>query len=462
MEPVPAPDRHVLLESFDGDVHALHSLDDLRRMSAGHSRLAAGRVVTVEPNSLILAGYSANVRVRGRAQSAHELLFTEMGLTPGDVVAVVARRESDEFTFESVQLLVPSRVPTDPAEAAGAPTSQGEVRLYGDPDLRRVLEATDQLLGRVRTFLRERGYLELQLPVLNDQADISPNMPFTTTSTAGEQLNLRTTFPYFERIFFSVERAFQIGPMFRDELAQADREPEFNMLCLGSALCDYVDMMDLGEELVADLAQAVIGRGSVTSSGTTVRLDQPWQRRPLGELLDEHADVTLDVADSLVALWKLVHDRGLTAEPEPAAYSQLLHSRLLDALLKEYVYPRLIQPTFVTEFPYYYGGPARPIRHDEGMKMRAEAFIGGVEVGETVAFLTDPRRIDRWHSTVRREKALVGSYQPPDEPFLDTMRRGIFPSAVIAFGIERLLMRFLEFSDITQVALFPGRRRRAR
>lgn len=459
---VPNSDRQPRFEWFDGDVRALHSLDDVGLLADGDGCLAAGRVVTIEPDGLVLAGYSAKDRVRLRTGTPSDALLTESGIVPGDIVAVVARRSGSEFTLESLELLVLNTVPTEADQAERVAATQGEVRLYNDPAVRRVLEATDLLLGRARAFLRERAYLELQLPVLSDRADISPNLPFTTTSSTGEQFHLRTTFPYFERVFFSVERAFQIGPMFRDEPAQPDREPEFNMLCLGSALCDYVDMMDLGEELVADLAREVIGRTTLTSGGTTVHLDQAWQRRPLGDLLEEHADLAVAVADDLGALWRSVKERGLTTQSEPVAYSQLLHSQLLDALLKQYVYPKLIQPTFVTEFPYYYGGPARPVQHENGTKMRAEAFVGGVEVGETVAFLTEPHSIDRWHSTVRSEKALVGWHQPVDEPFLDTMRRGIFPSAVIAFGIERLLMLLLESPDINRVAVFPGRRPRPR
>lgn len=443
------------LARFDGELHNLRTPPDVLDLRAGESCFVAGRVVAVEPEALVVAGTSAANSIRLLAKNRALPQLTSLALKPGDIVVALVRSDDSGLLVESLQLLVEAAVWTEPT--TDVPTRQGEVRLYGDSDLRRVLESTDLLLTRIRAFLHERHYLEVQLPVLNEQADISPNIPFATTSVAGSEFHLRTTFPYFERLFFSVDRAFQIGPMFRDELAEVDREPEFNMLCLGSILCDYEDMMDLGEELVADLAAHVIGRTEVQTKGASVRLDQPWRRRPLGELLEEHCGITVETTDDLASLWHAVHERSLTSVPEPAEYSQLLHSRLLDALLKEYVYPTLIQPTFVTEFPYYYGGPACPVRAQPESKMRAEAFVGGVEVGETVAFLTDSQTIERWHSTVLQEKSLAGWSQEADQPFLDTMRRGIFPSAVIALGIERLLMLLLETPDIAQITVFPGR-----
>lgn len=178
----PRSDRNARLEWFGGDVCVLHSIDDLRRLASGDGCVAAGRVVTVEPAGLVLASYSANVRVPLRVRDPHELLLTESGLMPGDIVAVAGRHSGDELTLESLQLLVLNTVPTDADQAARVATTQGEVRLYGDPALRRVLEGTDVLLGRARAFLRERGYLELQLPVVNDQADISTNIQFTNAA----------------------------------------------------------------------------------------------------------------------------------------------------------------------------------------------------------------------------------------------------------------------------------------
>lgn len=229
------------------------------------------------------------------------------------------------------------------------------------------------------------------------------------------------------------------------------------MLCLGQAFTDYDDMMHLCESLFSTLATEITGSTSLTFLDERVDLAKPWRRLSISEAVEQYANMTLDDCLDLNRLERAVQDLGLTIPDTPYATmrGQVYQGIVLDCVLKARVYPQLRQPTFLTEFPFFFSGPARLV--DGGpCKMRAEAFIAGVEVAETAAIETDARVIHDWHAAMRENKRMAGWIQDPDVAFLDTVDRGLLSPSVLAVGIERLMMVMLGKSRIDQVLLYPN------
>ncbi len=337
--------------------------------------------------------------------------------------------------------------------------------LIANPEVRAVFIQRARAIQALRTMLYERGFVEVETPVLQPLAGGGAARPFGTYSNALEQpLFLRIALElYLKRcIIGGIERVFEIGKNFRNEGISFKHHPEFTMLELYQAYADYQDIMRLTEVLVAGMAEAVRGTTRVQwvdkeGAPTEIELAPPWRRMALREALIEYARIDYREHPDDAELRAMARERGLPVE------SSWSRGKVLDELLTVFVEPKLVQPTFLIDYPVEYPGStlAKPKPGSPGEVERFEAFVGGMEIANAFSELNDPveQRL-RFEEQARLKAAGDEEAQPYDEDFVEAMEYGMPPTGGMGMGIDRVVMLLTGQTSIRDVILFPQLRSR--
>jgi len=386
----------------------------------------------------------------------------------GDIVGVsggvfVTRTGETTVRVREVSLLAKAvrALPLGKADAEGhqhGGLADPELRYrqrYADlavhPDVREVFRVRARTVSYLRRFLDERGFLEVETPVLQPIYGGAMARPFVTQHLAlDRQLYLRiATELYLKRcIVGGLERVYEIGKDFRNEGIDRTHNPEFTMLELYQAYADYDDMMVLTEEMIEGLVRALFGATRLERFGTTLDFARPWRRAAYRDLVLAEAGMDIATAD-LPTLRDAVTAKG--ADP-----SGMSRAKLTDEVFKEYVEPTLQAPTFVVDFPIELSPLAKPKRGDPALAERFEFFVLGRELANAFSELNDPddqrRRLEA-QSAARA--AGDAEAQVMDEDYVTALEYGMPPTGGIGLGIDRLVMLLAEQASIRDVILFP-------
>jgi lysyl-tRNA synthetase, class II len=336
---------------------------------------------------------------------------------------------------------------------------QRYVDLIANDDARRVFEIRFATIAAVRRFLSERGFIEVETPVLHAIAGGAAARPFLTHHHSLDMdLSLRIALElHLKRLIVGgMEKVFEIGRVFRNEGLSTRHNPEFTMLELYEAFADYRDMMTLTEELVADVASAAIGTTTVVVDDVTVDLAPPWPRRTLLELVREHAGVDVHPTMAVEKLQKVCDDLDLTYDPGWGA------GKLVLELYEKTVEPRLVGPVFVTDYPREVSPLARSHRDDPALVERFEPVVLGRELGNAFSELNDP--VDqRARFEAQAALAAAGDLEANeiDDDYVRALEYGMPPCGGLGIGIDRLVMLLAGVSSIREVILFPHLRTEA-
>jgi lysyl-tRNA synthetase class 2 len=316
------------------------------------------------------------------------------------------------------------------------------------------------VVAAVRRFLDERGFLEVETPVLQPLYGGALARPFTTHHNELDQmLYLRiATELYLKRLIVGgLEKVYELGKDFRNEGVSHKHNPEFTMLETYEAYADYMDVAAMTEELVAQVARDTIGVTSIERDGETIDLSPPWRRVKLRDAILEETGVDIATAADKPTLLAAMQQAGIDSNPEPGTG----WGKLVDELLSKRVEPKLIQPTFVLDYPTELSPFAKPHRSDPGVVERFEGFIGGVEVANAFSELNDPdEQRRRFEQQQRLQAAGDDEAQPFDEDYLFALEQGMPPTGGLGLGIDRLLMMLSGRHSIREVVLFPALRSR--
>jgi lysyl-tRNA synthetase class 2 len=329
------------------------------------------------------------------------------------------------------------------------------VDLAVNPEVRRVFETRSRIIAGVRRFLDERGFLEVDTPVLQTLHGGAAARPFETALNAlsGLPLYLRIAEElHLKRLIVGgFERVYEIGKVFRNEGIDRTHNPEFTMLELYQAYADYGDMAELMESLVATLAQDVHGSMRIPFQGGTIDVSPPWRRLTMLEAIADIGGVSQDLAeldrDRLVEVCRehrLEHDAAASAP------------QLLDLVFSELVQPKLVQPTFILDYPIAISPLAKIHRANTVLTERFEPFVAGWELGNAFSELNDPldqRR--RFEAQALLREAGDEEAHPIDEDFLTSLEHGMPPTGGLGVGIDRLVMLLTDKASIRDVLLFP-------
>jgi lysyl-tRNA synthetase class 2 len=328
------------------------------------------------------------------------------------------------------------------------------LHLATDLEARRAAIGRAVLLRTIRTELDERGFLEVETPVLQSVAGGANARPFTTHHNVLDMdMKLRISLELFLKrlVVGGLERVYEIGRIFRNEGIDRDHNPEFTMLELYQAYADYHDIMDLTQALVVTGARAVLGTTTVSFGGAEIPLEGEWRRLTMLDAVSEAAGerVTLDRSD----LPELAERHGVGVDP---AWGP---GKLVRELFDKLVEHTLIEPTFVVDFPREVSPLARPHRDDPALTEHVDLVIGGVELATAFSELTDPDdQRARFEEQAAAREAGDEEAHPLDEDFLRALEHGMPPVGGVGIGIDRLLRFLLDAGTLRDVILFPHAR----
>jgi len=330
---------------------------------------------------------------------------------------------------------------------------QRYVDLIANDDARRVFAVRFAIIATIRRLLTERGFVEVETPVLHVQAGGAAAKPFETYHNALDMnLVLRIALElHLKRLLVGgLERVFEIGRVFRNEGLGTRYNPEFTMLELYQAFADYTDMMTLTEELVAECARVAVGTTVIESEGGRLELAAPWPRRPMIDLIEEHAGVKVHPAMPVSEL-EVVCDR-LEVPREPGWGP----GKLVMEIYEKTVEPNLVGPVFVTDYPREVSPLARTHRDDPTLVERFEVVALGRELANAFSELNDPvDQLDRFEAQAKLAAAGDEEAHGVDEDYVRALEFGLPPCGGLGIGIDRLVMLIAGVSTIREVILFP-------
>ncbi len=338
------------------------------------------------------------------------------------------------------------------------------VDILANRDTFDLLSQRTRIVQAVRGFYHARDYLEVETPVLQALHGGAAARPFTTFYQALDRdFSLRISLElYLKRLLVGgFERVYEIGRVFRNEGLSRRHNPEFTLLESYEAYADYHTMLELVEQLVPTVAQQALGRQTVTHQGVDSRargndeeveidLRPPWCRVTLREAILAETGIDYGQHSDLPSLQSAVEAAGLRVEPQPT------WAKLVDQLLDTVVAPRLIQPTFVLDYPLELSPFAKLKPGSADTVERFEAFAAGVELVNAFSELNDPD--DQYRRFLQQGDARAGGDDEAhvmDLDFVEALQQGMPPAGGLGMGIDRLVMFLLGQSTIREVIFFP-------
>ena len=329
--------------------------------------------------------------------------------------------------------------------------------LIANREIMDVFRLRSKVISGIRRFLDERGFLEVDTPVLVPVAAGAHARPFITHHNAlDEQLYLRiATELYLKRLIVGgFDKVYEIGRVFRNEGIDQDHNPEFTLLESYEAYADYNHVMEMVEQMISRLAVEATGSMQVAVGEDIIDFSPPWRRVSLGEELQRRGGIDLDACDD-AELQRRARALGVDTGIRES------RGRIIDKLMSSLVEPHLVQPTFLLDYPEEMSPLAKAKPGAPGYVERFEAFACGMEIANSYTELNDPK--------VQRERfegqeEIRQLYQDEevdrlDEDFLTAIEYGMPPTGGLGIGIDRLVMLLSGQRTIRDVVLFPQMRR---
>ncbi len=332
---------------------------------------------------------------------------------------------------------------------------QRYVDLIVNPQVREVFIKRTRIINSMREFLNGRGFLEVETPILQPLYGGATARPFTTHhNTLDMTLYLRIANElYLKRLIVGgFDAVFEFAKDFRNEGMDRFHNPEFTMMELYVAYEDYFYMMELVEQMFCKIAQDLYGSYEIAYQGQKIDLTPPWPRVPLFEAIEKETGHDLfgkdlqqlrEIADQLHIGWEESWGEG----------------KIIDEIFSELVEPKLIQPTFIIDYPLSLSPLAKKHREKPGLVERFEPFIAGKEMGNAFTELNDPiDQRQRFLAQLELRARGDDEAQPLDEDFLRALEYGMPPTTGLGVGIDRLVMLFTDQPSIRDVIFFPQMR----
>ena len=379
---------------------------------------------------------------------------------------VTVRVERFELLSKSLRPLPRGKVQKNPdgTESSFGGLTDPETRYrqrYADlavhPEVRTVFEARARAISFLRRFLDQRGFLEVETPILQPVYGGALARPFVTHHNALDmRLYLRVADElYLKRLIVGgLERVYEIGHDFRNEGMDRTHNPEFTMLECYQAYADYHDVMELVEGMVSGVVSECCGTSLLERGGVTLDFTPPFRRMRFIEGVRERSGLDLRTATETEMRRALI-GRGLSQE-EVSSYSG---GKLQDEMFKVFLEPDLVQPTFVIDYPKVLSPLAKVHRTDPELTERFELFVLGKELANAFTELNDPEdQRARFISQQSMREQGDDETHPYDEDYIRALEYGMPPTGGMGLGIDRLVMILADLPSIRDVILFPAMR----
>jgi len=389
-------------------------------------------------------------------------------LDAGDFVGVRGRpfrTKTGELTIEVsfIQLLAKSFRPL-PEKWHGLTDVETRYRqryldLIVNPQVKETFYKRNEIIQGIKGFLLQRDFLEVETPMMQPIPGGAQARPFKTHhNTLDMDLYLRIAPElYLKRLVIGgMERVFELNRNFRNEGVSTQHNPEFTMLEFYQAYSTYEDLMALIEEMISAVARTVCGSYKITYQGTALDLTPPWPRLTLKQALKQYGKVDEEAFSDMDAAASRAEEIGVEMNQEQSL------AELLVAIFEKIVEPKLIQPTFITEYPVEVSPLARRKASDPTITERFELFIMGREIANGFSELNDPEdQRERFRRQAAQKGAAEDDLSVIDEAFLTALEYGMPPAAGAGIGIDRLVMTLTDSPSIRDVIFFPQMREKA-
>ena len=380
----------------------------------------------------------------------------------GDIIGIkgfVFRTKTGEITVHTKELtLLTKSLKPLPEKFHGLQDTDVRYRqryldLIVNPEVRDTFVKRSQILREIRRFLDDRGFMEVETPMLVPNAGGAAARPFETHYNAlDEDVKLRISLElYLKRLIVGgLERVYEIGRVFRNEGVDTRHNPEFTLMELYQAYTDYNGMMELTEDMFRHLAKVVCGSTTITYQGTEIDLGKPFDRLTMIDAVKKYSGVDFDAVKTLEEARALAREHGIAFEDR--------HTRgdIINLFFEAYCEENLIQPVFIMDHPVEISPLTKKKPTDPTKVERFELFIYGREMCNAYSELNDP--VDqRARFAAQDAMAAAGDAEAnhTDEDFLNALEIGMPPTGGIGYGIDRLVMLLTDSAAIRDVLLFP-------
>ncbi|MBY0756069.1 lysine--tRNA ligase [Clostridium sardiniense] len=333
---------------------------------------------------------------------------------------------------------------------------QREVDIITNPEVKDTFIKRSKIIKTIREFLDNRGFLEVDTPILSPIAGGAAAKPFITHHNALDiDMYLRiATELYLKRLIVAgFEKVYEMGKNFRNEGVSVRHNPEFTCIELYQAYSDYNDMMEIMENMIAYVCEKVNGTTKVMYEGTEIDFKPPWRRITMVDAVKEYAGVDFNEIKTDEEAQAIAKEKHLEF---PKPLDKVTKGEVLNMLFEEYGESNLIQPTFLVDYPVEISPLTKKKRGNEAFTERFEGFVYGREVCNAYSELNDPIvQRQRFEQQAKEREYGDDEAYMMDEEFMSALETGMPPTGGLGIGIDRMIMFLTDSSSIRDVLLFP-------
>ena len=333
---------------------------------------------------------------------------------------------------------------------------QRELDIITNPEVKNTFIKRSQIIKGIREFLDNKGFLEVETPILGAIAGGAAARPFMTHhNTLDMDMYLRiATELYLKRLIVAgFEKVYDMGKNFRNEGMSVRHNPEFTMIELYEAYADYNDMMVITENMIAHVCEKVNGTTKVTYQGTEIDFKPPWRRITMVDAVKEHAGIDFNDIKSNEEAQAIAKEKHLEF---PKPLNTVTKGEVLNMLYEEYGEANMIQPTFIIDYPVEISPLTKKKRGNAEFTERFEGFVFGRELCNAYSELNDPVvQRERFEQQAKERELGDDEAYMIDEEFMSALETGMPPTGGLGIGIDRLIMLLTDSASIRDVILFP-------
>ena len=331
---------------------------------------------------------------------------------------------------------------------------QRYVDMIMNPEVKDTFILRSKIIKELRRILDEKGYLEVETPILTTVATGDAARPFIThhnTLNLDMYLRIAPELNLKRIIAGGIEKVYEIGRNFRNEGMDIKHNPEFTNIELYAAYEDYNDMMDIAEEIISTIAKNVLGTTKINYQGLDLDLTPGWKRIPMIQAIKEVTGIDFNEIKTDAEAQTLAKEKGLEVDP-----IKNTRGHIINMFFEEYVEDTLIEPTFIIDYPVEVSPLTKRKPSDPSIVERFELFIGGREYGNAYSELNDP--IDQYERFVKQAEAKAKGDEEAggmDEDFVNCLEIGLPPTGGLGIGLDRLIMLLTDSYSIRDILFFP-------
>lgn len=330
---------------------------------------------------------------------------------------------------------------------------QRYVDLIVNPEVKNTFILRSKIIKSIRKFLDDRGFLEVDTPLLNTIPGGAAARPFITHhNTLDIDMYLRIAPElYLKRLIVGgMEKVYEMGRMFRNEGMSIKHNPEFTMMEVYEAYTDYKGMMELTENLISTVAMETLGTTKIMYQGQEIDLTPPWNRLSMIEAVKKYSGVDFDSINSDEEAKAAAEEKKVHVKPG------MTRGEILNLMFEEFAESNLVQPTFIYDYPVEVSPLTKRKPDRPELTERFEFFITGREMGNAYSELNDPvDQKERFVNQVKKRDSGDEEANMMDEDYVTALEYGMPPTGGLGIGVDRLIILLTDSASIRDILLFP-------